>query len=263
MKINVENKNSKLAAIGIAAALSASVLTMPFTDKSYAAVAVFDEENIAQAIKTAINTASILSQEEKQLALAIINSRSLNANMIQRYIDQKRKASNELNEVFNEKVGVNESILSDKTSLHDYWDIGIGDIDSIMDGDLTLTDLYYRHEKNRMAAETMNKATVNTSKKVLDINEEISESLDTALENSANAEGQKEAMQANTQATAAAASAAMASNTILATMAAQQAHQAAIENAEKAAEVQRELSSRKKVSDSVRQIWANTPKLGR
>ena len=183
--------------------------------------------------------------------------------MIQRYIDQKRKASNELNEVFNEKVGVNESILSGKTSLHDYWDIGIGDIDSIMDGDLTLTDLYYRHEKNRMAAETMNKATVNTSKKVLGINEEISESLDTALENSANAEGQKEAMQANTQATAAAASAAMASNTILATMAAQQAHQAAIENAEKAAEVQRELSSRKKVSDSVRQIWANTPKLGR
>ena len=49
MKINVENKNSKLAAIGIAAALSASVLTMPFTDKSYAAVAVFDEENIALA----------------------------------------------------------------------------------------------------------------------------------------------------------------------------------------------------------------------
>lgn len=260
--MNLENKKGKLAAIGIAAALSVSILTLPFTDKSYAAVAVFDEENIAQAIKTAINTANILSQEEKQLALAIINSKSLNAGMLQRYIEQKRKTSNELNEVFNEKVGVNESILSGKTSLADYWEVEIGDVSSLMDEELTMADLYYRHEKNRMAAETMNKGTINTSKKVLGINNEISEALDTALENSANAEGQKEAIQANTQTTAASASAVMAGNTILATIAAQQAHQAAVENAEKAAEVQRELTSRKNVSKSVKQIWANTPKLG-
>ena len=81
------NRKIKLAAVGVIAAVSASVFVMPFTaQRSQAAVAVFDERNIAEAIKTAINTANILTETQKQLALDILNTKGFDRGMLDKFI---------------------------------------------------------------------------------------------------------------------------------------------------------------------------------
>lgn len=54
-------------AVGVAFGISASLLAMiPAGHHSEAAIAVIDQKNIEEAIKTAIQTAKILSTEEKE-----------------------------------------------------------------------------------------------------------------------------------------------------------------------------------------------------
>ena len=57
-------------AVGVLASFTAMIPTSHSTE---AAIAVFDAKNIEEAIKTAIQTAKILTEEQKQLALQILN----------------------------------------------------------------------------------------------------------------------------------------------------------------------------------------------
>lgn len=59
-------------AIGVLASFTAMVPTSHSTE---AAIAVFDAKNIEEAIKIAIQTAKILTEEQKQLALQILNTK--------------------------------------------------------------------------------------------------------------------------------------------------------------------------------------------
>ena len=59
-------------AVGVLASFTAMVPTSQSTE---AAIAVFDAKNIEEAIKTAIQTAKILTEEQKQLALQIFNKK--------------------------------------------------------------------------------------------------------------------------------------------------------------------------------------------
>ena len=59
-------------AIGVLASFAAMVPTSHSTE---AAIAVFDAKNIEEAIKIAIQTAKILTEEQKQLALQILNTK--------------------------------------------------------------------------------------------------------------------------------------------------------------------------------------------
>ena len=61
-------------------ALMAALSLLCVTPRAEAAVLVYDAENVAQAIKTAITTANILTNEEKQLLLMILNMKKLDAN---------------------------------------------------------------------------------------------------------------------------------------------------------------------------------------
>ena len=59
-------------AIGVLASFAAMVPTSHSTET---AIAVFDAKNIEEAIKIAIQTAKILTEEQKQLALQILNKK--------------------------------------------------------------------------------------------------------------------------------------------------------------------------------------------
>lgn len=73
-------------AVGVAFGISASLLAMiPAGHHSEAAIAVIDQKNIEEAIKTAIQTAKILSTEEKELALMILNSKKIGSAEIEKY----------------------------------------------------------------------------------------------------------------------------------------------------------------------------------
>ena len=66
-------------AIGVLASFAAMVPTSHSTE---AAIAVFDAKNIEEAIKIAIQTAKILTEEQKQLALQILNMKKLDVSML-------------------------------------------------------------------------------------------------------------------------------------------------------------------------------------
>lgn len=62
--------------VGVAFGIAASFLAMiPSAHRSEAAIAVIDQKNIEEAIKTAIETAKILTTEQKELALMILNAK--------------------------------------------------------------------------------------------------------------------------------------------------------------------------------------------
>ena len=61
-------------AVGVLASFTAMIPTSHSTE---AAIAVFDAKNIEEAIKIAIQTAKILTEEQKQLALLIFNEKTL------------------------------------------------------------------------------------------------------------------------------------------------------------------------------------------
>ena len=63
--------------VGVLASFTAMIPTSHSTE---AAIAVFDAKNIEEAIKIAIQTAKILTEEQKQLALQIFNEKNLRRN---------------------------------------------------------------------------------------------------------------------------------------------------------------------------------------
>lgn len=256
------NRKIKLVAVGVVAAVSASVFVMPFTaQRSQAAVAVFDERNIAEAIKTAINTANILTETQKQLALDILNTKGFDRGMLDRFIKGTYKdiqnSQDSTQKVFDEGMASTDkvtSIMHLDNSMSDFWANQIDNVDAILTGDMTLVDLYNQYERHRKAEEIMAKTSVNVAREAIASAEKVQENVNESLENSAAAEGQKEALQANTQAVAAGVVATETSNTLMATMLAQQAQKDAVENAENMAAVKHEAEVRTSVSNSADKI---------
>ena len=71
-----------------AASLLAVASFMCLAPKAEAAVLVYDAQNVEQAIRTAITTANILSNEEKQLLLQILNMKKLDASILTKYLEK-------------------------------------------------------------------------------------------------------------------------------------------------------------------------------
>ena len=84
-------KSKKAAvAVGVAFGIAASFLAMiPSSHRSEAAIAVIDQKNIEEAIKTAIQTAKILTTQEKELALMILNAKKIGPAEIQKIVDSQ------------------------------------------------------------------------------------------------------------------------------------------------------------------------------
>lgn len=206
--------------IGILVGITAGVTAMlPTSRSAEALVLVKDESNIAEAIKTALTTANILTQEQQQLALQILNMQQLSpSKIIQLLQDQKARQ----NEVLDEK-GAYDGILSPNTSVPTFWNEELGTVEDVVNGNKTLVDLFSQTQKGLKAIDKTNKDAAQTAKFVQEQNALLGNTVTDALNTSNQAVGNLQAVQAGNSIAAAQAQATIEGNQLLSTMAAAQA----------------------------------------
>ena len=189
-------------AVGVAFGISASLLAMiPAGHHSEAAIAVIDQKNIEEAIKTAIQTAKILSTEEKELALMILNSKKIGSAEIEKYAQMQGAQQKQ---IFDEKMGqegVLGKIWGDKKGgtnpnpLDTVWRERLGDLQSILNGNTTVaTGILNERRREETLAATF-KDAAQSAQNTQQANIEIAKSTQEALNASNQAEGTMQVMQ--------------------------------------------------------------------
>ena len=110
--------------------IAASFTTMlPTSHKIEAAIAVIDEKNIEEAIKTAIQTAKILTEEQKQVAMQILNMKKLDISMLETLM--KRNEEKEKMPLSGDMM-IPTGIINDKNkSVEAVWQERIGNIEEM------------------------------------------------------------------------------------------------------------------------------------
>ena len=160
-----------------------------------AAVAVIDEKNIEEAIKTAIQTANILTNEEKQLALMMLNAKKLDAEKILKY---EYEHASQQTQVLNEK-GMYQGLNNTNTAIDNAWRARLGDLESVLNGNITAATAYNNEVKReKVLAETYKDAAV-SAKNVQQMNETLAENTMLAAQNSASAESSDQVLQYGNQ----------------------------------------------------------------
>lgn len=184
----------KMIAIGLALGISAGAVAMiPTSHHSSAAIAVFDQRNIEEAIKTAIQTANILTEEQKQLALMILNAKKLDENILTTWAQANMKKRDE------SKHGdmiYPESILNKNKSIEAEWNQRMGNIEDLLNGNATVWDVVLQEQKRQKAMQQAAKETAQAAQQTIKVDEQNLDDAEKALEASNNAEGQQQAMQA-------------------------------------------------------------------
>lgn len=146
-----------VVAVGVAFGIAASFLAMiPSSHRSEAAIAVIDQKNIEESIKTAIQTAKILTTQEKELALMVLNADPLDI----------------------------------------AWRDRLGDLQSIINGNTTVYDGIMNERRRQETLTEIFKDAAKSAQNTQQTNMDITKSTQQALENSNKAEGTMQVMQA-------------------------------------------------------------------
>ena len=161
---------------------------------SEAAVAVIDTKNIAEAIKTAINTANILTNTQKQLALEIINMKKIDVNRLLEYL---RRQENRQEEVWNEQQRY-QGALNPQSSPAAFWNEMGGTLEDVLSGKQTVTDAVQAYHRAQKAMDKASHDAMEAAKSANDANRQILQQVQDSLKDSANAEGHLQNMQAQT-----------------------------------------------------------------
>ena len=197
-------KSQKAAvAVGVAFGIAASFLAMiPSSHRSEAAIAVIDQKNIEEAIKTAIQTAKILTTQEKELALMILNAKKIGPAEIQKIVDSQLGQQKQM---LDEKMGQNgvlghiwssASKNPNADPLDAAWRDRIGDLQSIINGNTTGYDGIMNERRRQETLSDTFKDAAKSAQNTQQSNMEIAKAMQTALENSNKAEGTMQVMQA-------------------------------------------------------------------
>ncbi len=157
-----------------------------------AAVAVWDEKNIAEAIKTVLNTTNILTEEQKQVALELLNMKSLDIGRLQSILNGQM---NRQDEIWNEH-GAYSGVLAAKKSVSAEWDDAFGKIDLILDGNVTPQDIGQLTASGIRLIDRTNKDAANAAKNQQRRAEEDAKEVQQLLQDSQNAEGEMQVQQA-------------------------------------------------------------------
>lgn len=176
-----------------------------------ASILVYDQENILQAMKTAVNTASILTSAQKQLALQVLDMTSISASSLEKLLLSQTKTQQTVFDENSSKVGA----LNTNTSTSTYWQNNFSNIKNVLEGNMTAVDAYEANQKALKALEQTNQDALHGAKTTQVLQNNTSNTINDALTASANASGTKEALQANTQTIAAAAYTTMYGNNLL------------------------------------------------
>ena len=131
----------KILAASLALGISAGAVAMiPTSHHSSAAIAVIDQQNIEEAIKTAIQTAKILTEEQKQMALMILNAKKLDISMLEDLLQRN------INKQKNSRAGdmiYPDSILQKNKSIEKIWNERIGNIEDLINGNATIYEILF------------------------------------------------------------------------------------------------------------------------
>ena len=130
---------------GIVVGVTASFTSMLTTSqRTEAAIAVIDEKNIEEAIKTAIQTANILTEEQKQLALMILNMKKLDIGMLE---DLMKRNEEKNKTALSGDLIYPDGIINENVSIEQIWSERMGDIEDVINGNATVYDIVTQEQR--------------------------------------------------------------------------------------------------------------------
>ena len=177
--------------VGVAAGFTAM---LPTSHKIEAAIAVIDEKNIEEAIKTAVQTAKILTEEQKQFALQILNAKKLDISMLETLMKRNQKKEESI--LAGDAV-MPSGIINDKSkSVQAQWEERIGNVEDVINGNMTVYDMAIQEQKRQKAIHEASKGAAQAAQQTIQFDKQNMEDAKKALEASNNAEGQQQALQA-------------------------------------------------------------------
>ncbi|WP_432748437.1 hypothetical protein [Pectinatus frisingensis] len=229
--------------------LSAILAMVPTSQNAEASVLVIDKQNIEEAIKTAINTASILTNEQKQLALQILNMKTLDSSTLQALINSQTGQQNTILNEHDEILGA----LEKNNSVPAFWKQELGSVESVLNGNETLYDFYMNSQKRAQALDKTNESAAEAAKNAQIFNENLMKNTSTALSESNNAEGNLQAIQAGNAIAAQQTAAIINGNELLAHQTAIQATNLQQQNMDRTEGMQMEKNAQDVTSE-----WANS-----
>lgn len=177
--------------VGITAGFA---IMLPTSQRTEAAIAVIDARNIEEAVKTAIQTAKILTEEQKQLALQILNMKRLDASVIEELIRQNTKKDEE---ILAGDMVLPPGIINDKfKTVQAQWEERIGNIEDVINGNMTVYDMVIQEQKRQKAIHEASKSAAQVAQQTIQLDRQNLEDARKALQASNESEGQHQAIQA-------------------------------------------------------------------
>ena len=184
----------KILATGLFLGISAGFVAMiPTSHHTSAAIAVIDQRNIEEAIKTAIQTAKILTEEQKQLALQILNMKKLDISMLEKLM--KRNEEKEKIPLSGDLI-YPDSLIKQNESIQKIWNERIGNIEDVITGNMTVYDIIIQEQKRQKAIHQSAKETASAAQETIKLDKQNMEDAKVALAASNKAEGQQQVLQA-------------------------------------------------------------------
>ena len=189
--------------LGVLTPLAAMAIS---SHHSEAAVAVIDQRNIEEAIKTAISTADILTTEQKELALKILDAKKLSPDLLANFMEKQEETGGfcKTPEIMKDlgiikANGEIPSILNRNTTVQEIFRNEIGTIEDAMTGKKTIADLYLQTQKNQKALDATYKAAAERAQASQKVSDTTQATVQQAVEAASNAEGEQQLMQAEIQ----------------------------------------------------------------
>lgn len=193
------NKKKIAVAMGILMGISGSFFAMiPSSHHTEAAIAVIDQRNIEEAIKTAIQTANILNEEQKKYALMLLHLKKIDGSVLQSVMNDVQKQNLEKNkrDPLSACNQVPDSILNYQKATVAAWVQGMGDMKRVLNGEMTVYDMYQSEQKRKKALADTYEQTFGEAEKAIKYTADTDKTIEEGIKQSNEAEGEMQAMQA-------------------------------------------------------------------
>lgn len=182
-------KHRAAVILGVVMGVTAPILAMiPSSSHSEAAVAVMDQRNIEQAIRQAIQTANILTTEQKQMALMILNAKKFDPLKI-------ALTMNHLNSV-QDAVWAEIGYNKEAEQALKVWMSQINDIKRVGRGEMTVYDVINKEVKRQEAMAKQADTAAKQAQKLEDRSANRLIAIQDVVDASNNAEGSDQILQA-------------------------------------------------------------------
>ena len=175
--------------------LAAGINMVNMSKGSEAAVLVMDEKNIAQAVEEVVRTTKILTTEQQNLLIQMLQSKKFDANILA----QMMKTSKDNQGLVNDCIGNYKGIMGQNTSTESYIRSQIGIVEDIFSGNITVYDGYKLWEKGIKAREQAAKDAAAAAKMAQEVARNTGKGTSQALVNTQNADGTNELITAQNE----------------------------------------------------------------